>query len=66
MAVGVSGHKTNTCGGSMLTYSGYNQPAIASYGTENVRNLLAAQAKYDPTKVFTRLVPGGQKLPASA
>ena len=50
----------------MLTYSGYDQAAIASYGAKNVQDLLAVQAKYDPTKVFQRLVPGGQKLPATA
>lgn len=48
----------------MLTYSGWNQEAIASYGPENVQNLLAVQAAYDPNKVFQRLVPGGQKLPS--
>ncbi|KAI1773563.1 FAD-binding domain-containing protein [Hypoxylon cercidicola] len=48
----------------MLTYSGYDQPAIESYGAENVQNLLAVQAAYDPNKVFQRLVPGGQKLPS--
>lgn len=47
----------------MLTYSGWNQPAIASYGSENVARLLSVAATYDPTGVFQRLVPGGQKLP---
>lgn len=51
--------------GSMLTYSGYDQPAIASYGPENVAFLRKAQEKYDPDHVFQRLVPGGQKLPSS-
>lgn len=48
---------------SMLTYSGWDQPAIASYGPENVAFLYEVQAAYDPTHVFQRLVPGGQKLP---
>ncbi|KAI1762630.1 FAD-binding domain-containing protein [Hypoxylon sp. FL1150] len=48
----------------MLTYSGWDQPAIESYGNESVQNLLAVQAAYDPNKVFQRLVPGGQKLPS--
>lgn len=47
----------------MLTYSGYNQPAIASYGEENVNRLKAIRDIYDPELVFERLVPGGQKLP---
>ncbi|KAK0642631.1 putative FAD-linked oxidoreductase [Lasiodiplodia hormozganensis] len=48
----------------MLTYSGWNQEAIASYGEENVAKLKEVAAIYDPTQVFQRLVPGGQKLPA--
>ncbi|DAA76247.1 TPA_exp: putative FAD-binding oxidoreductase [Trichophyton benhamiae CBS 112371] len=48
---------------SMLTYCGYNQAAIASYGPNNVDRLWQVQRKYDPKAVFQRLVPGGQKLP---
>jgi hypothetical protein len=48
---------------SMLTYSGWNQPVLASYGEKNLAKLRAVQAIYDPTHVFQRLVPGGQKLP---
>ncbi|KAK4133846.1 FAD-binding domain-containing protein [Trichocladium antarcticum] len=48
----------------MLTYSGYDQPAIASYGPENVAFLRKAQEKYNPDHVFQRLVPGGQKPPS--
>ncbi|KAI0409184.1 hypothetical protein F4802DRAFT_615689 [Xylaria palmicola] len=48
----------------MLTYSGYNQPVIESYGPENVAKMRGVQKKYDPNGVFQRLVPGGQKLPA--
>ncbi|KAK4916768.1 hypothetical protein LTR66_016991, partial [Elasticomyces elasticus] len=48
---------------SMLTYSGWNQPVLTSYGEKNLAKLRAVQAIYDPTHVFQRLVPGGQKLP---
>ncbi|KDB26129.1 hypothetical protein H109_02068 [Trichophyton interdigitale MR816] len=48
----------------MLTFSGYDQPAIASYGEKNVAKLHEVSAMYDPKGVFQRLVPGGQKLPA--
>ncbi|KAL2838169.1 hypothetical protein BJY01DRAFT_220184 [Aspergillus pseudoustus] len=47
----------------MLTYSGAGQEAIASYGKENVARLRSVAKTYDPTRVFQRLVPGGQKLP---
>jgi FAD/FMN-containing dehydrogenase len=47
----------------MLTYSGAGQEAIASYGAENVSKLRRIAKAYDPTGVFQRLVPGGQKLP---
>lgn len=41
----------------------YDEPVIASYGTENVGRLRAVQRKYDPDQVFQKLVPGGFKLP---
>ena len=47
----------------MLTYSGWNQPVLESYGEENLARMRAVQAAYDPGHVFQRLVPGGQKLP---
>jgi FAD/FMN-containing dehydrogenase len=47
----------------MLTYSGAGQEAIASYGSKNVAKLWKIAKAYDPTGVFQRLVPGGQKLP---
>lgn len=49
---------------SMLTYSAYNQRAIASYGEENVARMKDVQKAYDPLGTFQTLVPGGQKLPA--
>lgn len=39
------------------------QAVIASYGDANVRRLRAVQKVYDPSLVFQKLVPGGQKLP---
>lgn len=47
----------------MLTYSGAGQQAIASYGSDSVARLHKIAKAYDPTSVFQRLVPGGQKLP---
>ncbi len=43
----------------------HQQPVIASYGPDNVARLRAAQEVYDPERVFQKLVPGGQKIPAS-
>ncbi|TGJ75891.1 hypothetical protein E0Z10_g10942 [Xylaria hypoxylon] len=48
---------------SMLTYSGFDQPVIESYGPENMQKIVAVQDAYDPDRVFQRLVPGGQKIP---
>ncbi|KAK2814695.1 hypothetical protein FQN49_008105 [Arthroderma sp. PD_2] len=48
----------------MLTFSGYDQPSIASYGEKNVAKMHEVAAKHDPDGIFQRLVPGGQKLPA--
>ena len=39
------------------------QPVIASYGDQNVRRLHTVQQAYDPSLVFQKLVPGGQKMP---
>lgn len=50
----------------MLTYSGFNQAAIESYGSENVARLSKIATAYDPFGVFQRLVPGGQKLPSDS
>ncbi|KAJ5348636.1 uncharacterized protein N7506_001889 [Penicillium brevicompactum] len=47
----------------MPTYSGWNQPLLTSYGEKNLAKPRASQAIYDPTNVFQRLVPGGQKRP---
>ncbi|KAK4148766.1 hypothetical protein C8A00DRAFT_47468 [Chaetomidium leptoderma] len=37
----------------------YDQPVIEAYGAENVAKLREVQKKYDPTRVFQTLVPGG-------
>ncbi|KAK6836569.1 oxidoreductase [Apiospora arundinis] len=39
---------------------------IASYGEDSVRRLARVQREYDSRGVFTKLSPGGFKLPASA
>jgi hypothetical protein len=41
----------------------FKQPVIASYGPANVGRLQETQKKYDPDLVFTKLVPGGHKIP---
>ncbi|GKZ23469.1 hypothetical protein AbraIFM66951_008503 [Aspergillus brasiliensis] len=41
----------------------WDQPVIAHYGEESVRKLRDVQRRYDPLRVFQRLVPGGFKLP---
>ncbi|KAK0615335.1 hypothetical protein B0T17DRAFT_593042 [Bombardia bombarda] len=41
----------------------WDQDVFGSYGSVNIARLKAAQAIYDPTEVFQRLVPGGFKLP---
>lgn len=40
----------------------YDQPVLASYGSENVAKMKDVQARYDPQTVFQTLVPGGFKL----
>jgi hypothetical protein len=49
----------------MLTYSGFDQDVIESYGSENVQKMIEVQNAYDPDRVFQRLVPGGQKIPCN-
>ncbi|PGG98860.1 hypothetical protein AJ80_09442 [Polytolypa hystricis UAMH7299] len=45
-----------------LNYAAPHQKPIQGYGAENVNKLRGAQKKYDPTKVFEILQPGGFKL----
>ncbi|KAK4248354.1 hypothetical protein C7999DRAFT_13716 [Corynascus novoguineensis] len=54
--------------GAFLDYifmndASWTQPVIASYGKDNVHRLTEVQQQYDPEKVFTRLLKGGQKIP---
>ncbi|KAI0014556.1 putative oxidoreductase, partial [Xylariomycetidae sp. FL0641] len=48
-----------------LNYATKKQGAIASYGEANVRKMRRLQDRVDPERIFTRLVPGGFKIPAS-
>lgn len=47
-----------------LNYAATWQSPIVSYGEENVQKLQELRAKVDPNGVFTRLVPGGFKIPS--
>ena len=46
-----------------LNYAAPWQHPIASYGRDSVMKLQEVQNKVDPTRVFTRMVPGGFKIP---
>lgn len=45
-----------------LNFAGGFQNPFASYGNESLEFLRGVAQKYDPTRVFQRLVPGGFKL----
>ncbi len=45
-----------------LGFSGGFQKPLCSYGMENVNFMKRVAAKYDPDRVFQKLVPGGFKL----
>ena len=45
-----------------LNYALQSQDPIAGYGTESVAHLRNMSRKYDPGRVFQKLVPGGFKL----
>ncbi|KAH7198520.1 uncharacterized protein B0J16DRAFT_330511 [Fusarium flagelliforme] len=45
-----------------LNYADKSQDPLGSYGTENIRKMKDAAAKYDPDQVFQKLVPGGFKI----
>lgn len=47
-----------------LNYAGDWQDPISSYGGESLRRLRELRDRVDPTGVFTRLVPGGFKIPS--
>ena len=46
-----------------LNYALPTQNPLGSYGSENLQLLRDVSAKYDPGRVFQRLVPGGFKIP---
>jgi hypothetical protein len=46
-----------------LNYAAQFQDPLAGYGPASVERLQAASAKYDPSGVFKKLVPGGFKIP---
>lgn len=47
-----------------LNYAGDWQDPIPTYGDERVRQLQRLRDRVDPHGVFTRLVPGGFKIPS--
>ncbi|TVY39483.1 Bifunctional solanapyrone synthase [Lachnellula subtilissima] len=48
-----------------LNYAAPWQEVIASYGEASVSRLQRLRANVDPSEVFTRLVPGGFKVPST-
>ena len=46
-----------------LNYAAPWQDPIASYGNVSVQKLRALRDRIDPAAVFTKLVPGGFKIP---
>ena len=46
-----------------LNYSHATQNPLISYGRAAVEKLKEVSAKYDPTRVFQEMVPGGFKIP---
>ncbi|KAF3026515.1 hypothetical protein E8E14_013598 [Neopestalotiopsis sp. 37M] len=47
-----------------LNYAGPDQSSVLSYGQDTVRRLQTVQDRVDPTKMFTKMVFGGQKIPS--
>lgn len=45
-----------------LPYAKAVQDPIGSYGADNVRYLKDVSERYDPTRFFQRMVPGGFKI----
>jgi hypothetical protein len=48
-----------------LNETGEQQRVFQSYGADNLRKLKDIRAKYDPSKVFTELMPSGWKVDAA-
>lgn len=44
-------------------YAGKNQDVIGSYGSATVARMKQVRQEVDPKGVFTKLVPGGYKIP---
>lgn len=45
-----------------MNYGDESQDVLRSYGTEKVKKMRDAAAKYDPQQVFQKLCPGGWKI----
>ncbi|KAI3336899.1 FAD-binding domain-containing protein [Xylariaceae sp. AK1471] len=60
----MAGDELCDCGDKYIymNYASQDQGVLASYGSENLRRLKQIAEKYDPNKVFQRLLPGYHKL----
>lgn len=45
-----------------LNYAESNQDPLGSYGAKNIQHMRDVAAKYDPTEVFQKRIPGGFKI----
>jgi hypothetical protein len=45
-----------------LPYAKALQDPLGSYGADNVRYMKEVSRRYDPTRFFQRMVPGGFKV----
>jgi hypothetical protein len=45
-----------------LNYADASQDPLGSYGSTNIKHIRTTAAKYDPTGVFQRRIPGGFKI----
>ncbi|OTB20751.1 hypothetical protein K445DRAFT_92388 [Daldinia sp. EC12] len=45
-----------------LNYAEANQDPLATYGAKNIQHMRDVAAKYDPTQVFQKRIPGGFKI----
>lgn len=45
--------------------AGLGQQIFQNYGSGNLAKLKSIRAKYDPSKVYTNLMPGGWKVDAA-
>ncbi|KAI0845082.1 FAD binding domain-containing protein [Daldinia vernicosa] len=49
-----------------LNYAESNQDPLGSYGAKNIQHMRDVAAKYDPTEVFQKRIPGGFKISRAA